>query len=467
MKFHLLSAFLVGWILISNSAVLLGQDCDKLNIQLTGSVESGCSDQVMTMTHDLVGRNFLYVANKESGLTIFNLSKSSPELVASVPVDSLDGLEVMGVSQYGSTLYLALGNFFSAKQNPGLAMIDVDNPIEPKIKGIWKFSQPTEGSSLVLVQGNYAFLAAFSHGVFILDISDPKNIQQVSQIIPALNFPDSKPDATKINARGMVLEKDVLYLCYDAGGIRVINISDKQSPKETGRYSNPVMTGKPRAYNNAAKYGKYLFAGVDYCGMEVLDVSDTSNIKQVSWWNPWNCEESALNWFSSNGHVNEVRYDTVESKLFMSTGKSDFIVLDVSDPANPDSCSGYGGVSNNIGTWGLNIFNDEIYLAYICTVVPFSSNWSGVKVLKYNRHVSISKTELNHFIIQNPVVPGTTIFFSDDEKFNIFLVNTNGQTVHQENAYRSFQIPEITDGCYFLKMENGTSFITRKIFICH
>ncbi|MCB9240834.1 MAG: hypothetical protein H6608_06875 [Flavobacteriales bacterium] len=372
--------------------------CDSLNLQLQNDIAGKCADQVMTLTADLNGKPYLYVANKSAGLVIHDLSAKDPRKVAQLPIDSFDKLEVMGVSHYGEKLYLALGNFFSTKEASGMAIVDISNPEKPSVNGLWKHSAGTEGASQVVVHGSTAYLAAFSHGIFILDISNPSNIQLISQFVPNLNFPDSPPDSTKINARGMVLENDVIYLSYDAGGIRIINVSNPAKPRETGRYSNPVMNKKPRAYNNAVKYGKYLFCGVDYCGMEVLDVSDTTSITQVSWWNPWKCHESPLNWFSSNGHVNEVRMDTLEQKLFVSTGKSDLMVIDVSDPTHPDSCSTYGGIANNIGTWGLSIYDNNVYLAYICTLVPFTSNWTGVKHLKFDR----STTSANHRLTVNP-----------------------------------------------------------------
>lgn len=144
------------------------------------------------------------------------------------------------------------------------------------------------------------------------------------------------------------------------------------------------MNGKPRAYNNIVLDGSYVYAAVDYCGMEVLNVSDTSNIKLSSWWNPWTCQTNPLNWFSSNGHANEIAFDAAKKLIFISSGKSDMQVVDVSNPLNPVFKYEYGGVNNNIGTWGVSIYNNQVYLTYICSLIPFSSSWTGVKILQYN-----------------------------------------------------------------------------------
>jgi hypothetical protein len=374
--------------------LVVAQPCDKLNLTETHSYEAACAAQSMTLTFDLRKRPYVYVANKEAGLSVLHIkSNTNLEWVAGIPIDTFNGLEVMGVSQYGNRLYLALGNFFSTKQSPAMAVIDITDPTTPKKIGFWRHLQDTEGSSIVKVEGNFAYLAAFSHGLFVLDIQDLNAIRKVSQFVPVLNYPDANPDATKINARGLVIQDDVIYLCYDAGGIRIINVSNKTKPRETGRYSNPIMTGKPRAYNNAVLRDSLLYVGVDYCGVEILNISDTANIKLTAWWNPWKCQTNPLNWFSSNGHVNEIVLDSQENKLFVSTGKSDLYVIDVSDPTNPDSCSIFGGISNAIGTWGVNRFENRIGLAYICTVIPFSSNWSGVKLLAYTRKASVREQQ--------------------------------------------------------------------------
>lgn len=336
----------------------------------------------------------------------------------------------------------------------------------PQKKGFWKFQTETEGSSLVKVEGNYAYLAAFSHGLIVLDISDHAKITMVSQFVPVLNFPDANPDASKINARGMVVENDVVYLCYDAGGIRIINVSDKSNPKETGRFSNPVMTGKPRAYNNVVLRDSLLYVGVDYCGVEILNVADTSNIRLTAWWNPWNCQTSPLNWFNSNGHVNEVVLDSQENKLFVSTGKSDVYVVDVSNPSQPDSCSIFGGIDNSIGTWGVNRFENKVGLAYICTVIPFNSNWSGVKVLTYNRTAHVDdrdKPRLN--LYPNPANNSITVqAIPPYSNYSLYGVNGKKMIGGQLSSSNEISTVDLTNGIYFL-LVNG--YQPQKVVVLH
>lgn len=356
-----------------------------MNFRLQSEIPSSCQFMTMTMLHDRSDRPYLYVANKEGGLKIYNITNlTSPAEVVTIPISELYGLHVMNLTQSGNYLYLALGNHFTSSQSPGIAIIDVTDPDKAVVASRWKLDKPDGGAGIVRVQGNYAYLGAMKHGLVILDVSGITDIIFVSQFVPDISFPDKKSDTKKINARGMDIAGDMVYLCYDAGGFRIINISNRQKPFEEGRFSNPELYNKPRAYNNVIVDGANAFVTVDYCGLEVLDISNPASIKMKSWWNPYNCQTGLLKWFSSPGHMNEISYNKECKLLFISSGRSDLHVLNVSNANKPDSCAYYGGVSNNIGTWGVSTYKDQVYLSYVCSFIPFTSNWTGVKILTYD-----------------------------------------------------------------------------------
>jgi hypothetical protein len=292
----------------------------------------------------------------------------------------------MNLTQAGNYLFIALGNHFgTGQQNPGMAIIDVTDPVNPVVKSLWKDPSKISGAGIVVVDGNFAYLGAMRSGLMIFDVSDKTAPVLKSVFVPSTSYPDPNPDPTKFNARGMAVNGNSIYLCYDAGGLRVIDVTDKQNPHETGNFANPTLSGKPRAYNNIVLDDSLAYVTVDYCGMEVLNVKDPVNIHLVNWWNPWRCETDALNWFVSDGHANEMAFDKTNKLIFMATGKSDMDIVDVHDPANLATRFEYGGVSNGIGTWGLSVYGNQIFLSYICNALawPFPSNWTGIKILKY------------------------------------------------------------------------------------
>jgi len=347
------------------------------------SIPSTCSAMFLTAKADAQGKSFLYIAAKDAGLKIFSVN-GDPKLIAGFSIDSFHSLHVMNLSQSGRYLFLALGNHFgSALQSPGMAIVDVNDPAHPLLKAVWQDNSKRGGAGIVETVGNYAYLGAMKNGLYIFDISDKSKPERIASFVPSISYPDARPDPKKYNARGMTVVYDLVYLCYDAGGIRIINVADKKNPAELGRYSNPEMNGKPRAYNNIIIDDSLAYVAVDYCGMEVLNIKDPANIKLVSWWNPWNCRSGPLKWFSSNGHCNELVMDKTNHLVFLSSGKSDLQVVDVADPAKPVFKTLYGGINNNMGTWGVSLSGKNIYLTYVCAVIPFYSNWTGVKALTF------------------------------------------------------------------------------------
>lgn len=359
------------------------QRCNQLSITQQSQIAAACTAIPLTMQHDQQGLPWLYVANKEAGLKVYNITDiKKPKLVATVAARSFASLHVMNLTQDGNYLYLAIGNHFNNKQASGMAIVDITDPVKPVFMSYWTLPNSSGGSGIVKVQGNYAYLGAMGNGLIILDIRDKKKIKFVSQFIPDINYPDPKPKKSLYNARGMQVKEDLVYLCYDAGGLRIINCKDKTNPVETGRYSNPVMNGKPRAYNNIVVENDLAYIAVDYCGMEILNIKDMTNIKSVGWWNPYGCPTN--NWFTSPVHANEIAYNKDCNLIFLSTGKSDLDIINVSDPANPVLCKEFGGPNNNMGTWGVSIYKDKVFLSYTCAIIPFASNWTGIKLLTYS-----------------------------------------------------------------------------------
>lgn len=458
----------------SLTAPLFSQTCAPLSLQQTADIPFDCGHLPMTMKQDRMGRSYLYVAAKEAGLRIYDLTLlSAPLLVREIPIDSMGSLHLMNLSQQGNFLYLAMGNHFVGGEEAGFAVVDVSIPNQAFVTDFWIHSQPGGGAGIVEVEGDYAYLGAMEDGVIIFDISDPFSIDSLSQLIPDIQFPESNPDPAKYNARGMNIQGDILYLCYDAGGIRVLNISDPLNPIETGRYSNPVFNGLPRAYNNLVVRDSLAYVTVDYCGLEILNIADTSNITQISWWNPWNCETNPLNWFSSPGHTNEIALSEGSDLLFMSTGKSDMHVVNVQNPLSPDSCDTFGGPDNSIGTWGIDVYDDRVFLSYICSLIPFTSNWSGIKILSFdNSTTSLETVEPPTLhLFPNPASGNIQLTWEHpvlpQEPVQLYIITTQGQSI----TYRAvpanvgeatIDIQSLPAGLYTIRIGINGNFYSRQ-----
>lgn len=455
---------------------IFSQSCSSLNIQwqadLNGHTCGAFPPSTMTMMHDDLNRPYLYIANKEDGLKVYDISIiATPSLVATIPINLFDSMEVMNLCQSGNYVYLAVGNHFDTLADQGMVIVDVTTPTLPTVTDYWQSPTGKGGVGAVAVEGNYAYLCAMGKGLIILDVTNKSSIQFVSQFKPDISYPPvANPDPKKINARGLEVKNSIVYLCYDAGGLRIINCTNKNFPVETGRFCNPAMYlpfDRPKAYNNLVVDDTLIYATVDYAGLEVLNISDTSNISLLGWWNPYNAPNA--NWFGCNVHANELKYEKTCKRVFVSTAKSDLHVIDVSNPAQPDSCNFYGGVANNIGTWGMNMWQNQIYLSYICAVIPFGSNWTGVKILTYNScTVGMEEfSEENIFLFPNPAID--KIMIESNRKINVSglkILNSLGQMVSSscsktEDKFE-VNVSELNSGFYFLKLDvDGKEIIKR------
>lgn len=437
--------------------------------------------QCMSAVHDQAGRSYLYVAGKERGLLIYDVSNiAAPVLVDSIVVNSLDTMELMSVSQDGYYLYLALGNTFIDASLPGMAIVDVTAPSAPVLKSVWKYGTQSGGAGIVKVEGNYAYLGAMRRGLMILDITDKTNPILKSVLRPSISYPNpTSPDSLKYNARGMAVYHDIVYLCYDAGGIRIINAVNKTAPVETGHYSNPAIYSRPRAYNNLVLDDTLLYVAADYCGMEILSVADTSDITQVGWWNPWHCESVSNTWFNSPGHTNEIQYDPVCKDVFLASGKSELNVVNVITPASPDSCTKYTTTGGNKGVWGVALYQDQLFVCYIYVPlgIPFFSNWSGFKTLTWNDCgvTDVENTTLQDEVILYPNPAGDAFHLmlpvQKDEHIKISIADILGRSLVSEVANYShlygidLNIGNLPDGNYIVSAGTGERVYYQRLVI--
>lgn len=404
---------------------------------------------------------FLYICAKGSGLLIYNITSiSTPTLVATIGISSLQNLHVMNCTQSGNYLYLALGDHFSATaQKSGMAIVNITNPSSPTVTSTFTYNA-TSGAGHVAVEGNYAYLSAMQNGIIVLDVTNKSSINFVSVFKPSVHFPKPNPNASellKINARQMVVKNNIVYLSYDAGGVRVVNATNKMALKETGQYSNPAILNKPRAYNNLIVNDTLIYVAADYCGMEILNVKDTSNITQVGWWNPWKCETSSNNWVNSVGHTNEIDFDNTCNLVFMSAGRSDLFAVNVTNPSLPDSCSRFGIPSDSLGSWGMSRYQNQLFVSYLVTGVPFYANWGGTKILTYNSNCSVGINELENGFISsiypNPASTELNLItklYHSQGTFSYKVLNSIGQICLSGTNAKSINVSTIPPGVYTL-----------------
>ncbi len=374
-----------------------------------------------TIVFDQLDRPYFYVANDNGGIRIYkNEPGADPTQVAQLTTDNWNDLKVMDATQQGAFLYLPLGSFFDGDmQEYGMAIVDISDPETPFMTDYWIDDQLGKGTAIVRLQDNYAFLGAMSNGLIIFDVSNPADIQEVARIVPDPDFPVPNPGATmEPNARGMAIADDLVYLCYDAGGISVVDISNITSPEEVHRYiHSDFINLTQQAYNNAVLHGDLLFVAIDYCGVEVLDVSDPHSITQVSIWNPWDCETLDNLWIDSPGHTNQLGFlPGHEGEILIVNGNdTELIALDVSNPADPQLIGSFGETGDQLRTWGLGIGEGQIAGAYYFTLLPWPSAQARVKLFEWELTTVVKTPVRKHIVVSpNPVSHQLTIDLGED-----------------------------------------------------
>ncbi|MBK8921266.1 MAG: T9SS type A sorting domain-containing protein [Saprospirales bacterium] len=399
-----------------------------------------------TARFDRLGRHFIYTANKEYGLIVFDCS--NPEVlqpVRTLPVEQFQQLKPTDLTQQGNYLYVSLGGFDGLfPQKAGLAIVDITDPANATLTGQWSDAAFNKGAAAILVEGDYAYLGAMEKGVIIVDVSKPDSPNYVSHLVPDINWPAPPGIFSVPHARGFALRNDELWTCFDAGGLRLIDVSDKQHPVEKSRYINTQLDAVAQpAYNTARIAGNHLFAAVDYCGLDVVDITDAANPAMAAWVNPWNCNNT--NWDGSSGHTNQVATACHDSLLFLSGADSEVLAYGITNPLQPRRQGQYAVLHDSIATWGIDVNDSLVVLAQIWNPLqmPYIAKKGGIRLLRWicPKTTGAGETPAGSLylnIFPNPLRETAQLVFDlpDAAEIAWTVFNAQGQPVLERQPFR-------------------------------
>lgn len=419
------------------------------------------------------GFPYLYAASKEQGFVTFNIANAnSPIPVNTIQTTSFATLKPTYVQQESNYLYVGLGDFQGADQIPGLAILDASVPQSPVIVDQWDTTAWQHGVSSIAVANGYAYVCAMEDGLIILDVSVPGNIRFVSQFLPDTNFGNPPYAPT---ARGCTYRNDTLLLAFDAGGLRMIDVSNKSLPVEIGQYVNNSLTSVANAaYNQVVWIGDYAYVPVDYCGLEVINVGNPANMYSMAWNNPWNC--IGFSWFGSDGHANQIVYIPSDQVVMISAGDSEVMAVDASNPSQPDFIGAWGPPNDMAGAWGLDVLGNLVAVGRADNPVnsPFAADTGGVKLLQWQfvMEAHENATAIPGIILSpNPVSDKATIRISDSYSGEVVveLVNVLGEiisfTAASFNGNVEIDLHDFTSGIYVISIQTSTMRHSEKLII--
>ncbi|MFN8155430.1 MAG: T9SS type A sorting domain-containing protein [Bacteroidia bacterium] len=428
------------------------------------------------------GVNYLYSANMEFGLGIYQFpAPGTLNNVTDLPISTFNNLDVSTVEIRGNSLFAGIGDYHVNNNTAsGLAILDITNPAAPVMKDSWDSTAFLHGVNHIVIDGDYAYLSTMGDGLFILNIADENNIFFEGALGLDLSWP--APSTNAHNARGMMIKNDTLYVCFDRGGLRVVDVTNKNTPVEIYKYINTSLTSiAAAAYNDIAIKGNYAFVTVDYCGLEIIDISSIP-FTSVQWYNPWGC--NLTNWSGAAIHTNEVRLGNNDSLLFVTGGQSELFVFDVTDPANTHKVGELVNLNDSLATNGLDVYNGKTALSFIRTpfhlppLTPFYADPGGLKILDYQvllQNVAIHEMNNNSRITlaPNPAHSVLQVKFNTamQESYTITLMNAIGKTIVTKAingdglpASVAFSLEDYAEGLYFISVK-GETFNTTMKFI--
>ena len=389
---------------------------------------------------DRKGRAYVYTANKHIGVITFYIAdQSNPIPVDTLTVQDFQGLRPTHVSQHENLLYVALGEFEGVTQSAGLAIVNIEDPENGVMLSQWDSIAYNHGCPIALVEQGNAFLGAMEDGIIILDISDQNNIRFVSQLTLERNFPKPPTLTSEPHARGLALYNNKLLVAHDAGGLRVVDISDLSTPIEQDMYVNDAMYQLTQvAYNKVEVKDEWAFISTDYCGMEVVDLTQLGDLPQGDWYNPFDCMPSS--WFGGEGHTNGIKILDDEELLFMSAGDTEILAYDISEPSDVSEIGRYQMLQDSTVAWSLDVQDDLIVLScidnHLLPLQPYYGDFGGIILLKWNRQVVPTENikELNNVINLYPNPASTKVIISGitekNQKNKIIFYNSMGVKIH-------------------------------------
>lgn len=279
--------------------------------------------------HGIISGNYLY-SLIGSKLYIHNVSDiANPVPVGSLPLPG----QARRSDINGNTLYIACSE-------GGLVAVDVSDPANPlQISDIiFDTSEEITNTFDVQIRGSLAYVADYN-GFFILDITNPS--------APTLRGSYTAFESENPHLYGVHVNGDYAYVCCEFDGLYIFNIANPAAIVPESHYSGSPADGLSNQYYDSLREGNYLYLGAGGNGLAILDVSDVTSPGFVSLIN--NDYGGIL------GLVKDGNYVYPFSEFY------DQPEIDVSDPENPVQTEVFDVGGNH--SLGISLSGDTMILA--------------------------------------------------------------------------------------------------------
>jgi hypothetical protein len=277
--------------------------------------------QIESVTVNGVAKTYAYLADYQNGVQIYDVTTpATPTLVKTLANSAVAGSDASGITfaTVGTTPYV-----FVNDQNGGVLVYNNSNPNSPTLTSTLLPSNGGSARSVqVLTVGSttYAYVAEQAAGVEVFNITNPAtptllttlsglSVAKSIQIIG--NFAYVGSDVTTTNG------------VTSGGGLYVLNLTNPGTPTIQGYWASPA--GADTRNVQVDSTGTYAYVADQATGVQILNVSNPSNITQVS---SVNTQNKSTDYFA-------YKVQLVGNLAYITDYAGGVQVYDISNPTSP------------------------------------------------------------------------------------------------------------------------------------
>ncbi len=305
---------------------------------LTGTMVYNVNAALPTGTGIYVWSDSAWVSFTRSGQQA--LSLINPDSAATL-TGTYAAANSKGVFIAGNYAYVAAGS-------AGLRIINISNPANPILTGTYINNNNRESSAEgVYVKDNYAYVADFYQGLIIVNVSNPANPTFTGTYNININFFTG-------NAYSVFVKGNYAYVADYGYGLVVINISNPANPTLTGTAAFAAAALGVDVSENFA----YLTFNNNGHGLYIIDISNPGSPPVVGTYST-----------SATCRGVQVR----GNYAYMASDVAGLQIINISDPANPI----LAGTYNTSGSaYGVYLDGNYAYVA---------DNAGGLQIIDISR----------------------------------------------------------------------------------
>ena len=233
-----------------------------------------------------------------------------------------------------------VGNYaYVADWSSGLQIINISNPAVPTLVGTYDTSSYAHG---VQVVGNYAYVADGYSGLQIIDISNATT--------PTLkgNYD------TSASARGVQVVGNYAYVADDYSGLQIIDISNPTTPTLKGNYDTSGWACGVQVVGNYAYVIDYDPGLQIDSGLQIIDISNPA-------------APTLVGNYDTSGSARGVQ--VVGNYAYVADGYLGLQIIDISNPTTPTLKGNY---DTSEFAWGVQVVGNYAYVA---------DHYSGLQII--------------------------------------------------------------------------------------